>query len=139
VRVNLIRSISFSGKKILFTWKCKTSFFFLNIQKLYTLKKKNSLEQCKWIALCTRTQIWKSSQELLHQFYVQNVNWHGPHRSLNNIFDITKHNIWCDCFKRRSNHANNSLYSRRLDQAFSWPKPVSEDSLQALFLDNTCL
>jgi len=57
VRVNLIRSIIvFQEKKYCLHDNVKLVFLKKYIQKLYTLNKKKSPEQCKWIALCTRIQ-----------------------------------------------------------------------------------
>jgi hypothetical protein len=34
-----------------------------------------------------------------------------PHRSLNSVFDITKHHVWCGCSKHKSNHTNKRTLS----------------------------
>jgi len=73
MRVNLIHS--------------KLYFFFKNIQKLNTLKKKKLFTRTVQVN-CTvgvhsarKRRISKSRQELLRQIRVQNMNLHGSHQN----------------------------------------------------------
>ena len=70
------------------------------------MKKKKALEQCKWIALCTRPQNFKKQPGAAspNSRAKRELTWTPP--KLNSVFDITKHHVCCGCFKRRSNHAN---------------------------------
>ena len=135
MRVNLIRSILvFQEKKYCLHENAKLVFFKKKYTKtIHTQKKKRftrtvqvnctvpvnsdcSREQCNSLALFAQTvqvnctvhantnlkkqleaasPILRSKRELV---------W--PHRSLNSVFDITKHHVWCGCSKRRSNHTN---------------------------------
>ena len=85
MRVNLIRSILvFREKKYCLHDNAKLVFFLKkNIQKLYTLKKKRKKDSNNASELhCARDhKISKSTQELLRQIRMQNVNWHGPHQN----------------------------------------------------------
>jgi hypothetical protein len=82
MRVNLIRSILvFRGKKYCLHDNAKLVFFKkIYTKTIHTEKKKHSNSASE--LYCARDhKISKSSQELLRQIRVQNVNWHGPHQN----------------------------------------------------------
>jgi len=108
VRVNLIRSILvFREKKYCLHDNAKLVFLIKkNIQKLYTLEKKNSTRTVQ--VNCTVHATTKFQKQpgaaSPNSRAKRELAWAPP--KLNNIFDITKHHVCCGYFKHRSNHAN---------------------------------
>ena len=96
--------------------KMQNQFFLKkNIQKLYTLKKKKRFTRTVQVN-CTvhantnlKKQLEAASPILRSK---RELTW--PHRSLNSVFDITKHHVWCGCSKRRSNHTNKRSLSNQV-------------------------
>ena len=114
MRVNLIRSILvFQEKKYCLHENAKLVFFKkIYTKTIHTQKKKRFTRtvqvNCTVHANTNLKKQLEAASPILRS--KRELTW--PHQSLNSVFDITKHHVWCGCSKRRSNHTNKRTLSK---------------------------